>query len=459
MNQTAQYSRRARLLVLAVCSLSVLIVQIDATGINLALPSISRELQASTGQLQWVIDAYLVVLAALLMFSGSLGDRLGRRKILMIGLTIFGIGSALCSLATSPLMLIAMRALQAVGGSMLAPVALSIITNTFTDKRERAEAIGIWGAVVGIGMALGPIVGGALVDAIDWRAVFWINLPIVLLALILVYNVVPESKADDSGRMDILGQLLAIVLLASLTFAIIEGGERGFDVEIVWIATTIGIISGGLFIWVEQRTKDPLLDLRFFRSLPFSLATIIALLAFFAFAGFLFISTLYLQNVRGLNPLHAGFTTLPLALSNAMVAPVSGWMVGRFGNRLPMTIASAMMVFSALMLIQLDESSSLLWFISAGMFMGMGLGIINAPITNTAVSGMPVSHAGVAGATASTARQLGQSLGVAVLGALLNAGLQNKQSFIQAAYTGWWILLAVALLIAVLAQLNKPQQR
>jgi EmrB/QacA subfamily drug resistance transporter len=459
MNQTAQYSRRARLLVLAVCSLSVLIVQIDATGINLALPSISRELQASTGQLQWVIDAYLMVLAALLMFSGSLGDRLGRRKILMIGLTIFGIGSALCSLATSPLMLIAMRALQAVGGSMLAPVALSIITNTFTDKRERAEAIGIWGAVVGIGMALGPIVGGALVDAIDWRAVFWINLPIVLLALILVYNVVPESKADDSGRMDILGQLLAIVLLASLTFAIIEGGERGFDVEIVWIAATIGIISGGLFIWVEQRTKDPLLDLRFFRSLPFSLATIIALLAFFAFAGFLFISTLYLQNVRGLNPLHAGFATLPLALSNAMVAPVSGWMVGRFGNRLPMTIASAMMVFSALMLIQLDESSSLLWFISAGMFMGMGLGIINAPITNTAVSGMPVSHAGVAGATASTARQLGQSLGVAVLGALLNAGLQNKQSFIQAAYTGWWILLAVALLIAVLAQLNKPQQR
>ncbi|MDO5640739.1 MAG: MFS transporter [Neisseria sp.] len=457
MNDTSSLPRAKRFGILAVCSLSVLIVQIDATAINLALPSISREMQASTGQLQWVIDAYLVVLAALLMFSGSLGDRIGRRKVLMLGLLIFGIGSALCSLSTTPVMLVGMRALQAVGGSMLAPVALSIITNTFTDKSERAQAIGIWGAVVGIGMALGPIVGGSLVDAIDWRAVFWINLPIVVFALVLLRRIVPESKGENPGKIDVKGQLLAIVALASLTFAIIEGGERGFSDEAVWLAAVLALVAGAAFVMAELHTREPLIDLRFFRSLPFSLATIIALLAFFAYAGFLFVSTLYLQDVRGLSPLHAGFATLPLALSNAVMAPVSGRMVGKTGNRLPMLLAGAMMTISTLMLLQLDGNTSLAWFIAASMFMGMGLGTINAPITNTAVSGMPLNHAGVAGATASTARQLGQSLGVAVLGAMLNAGLQNKQPFVDAAHQGWWVLLAVALLITALGALNKRQ--
>lgn len=457
MNDISTLPRAKRFWVLAVCSLSVLIVQIDATAINLALPSLSREMQASTSQLQWVIDAYLVVLAALLMFSGSLGDRIGRRRVLMLGLMIFGLGSALCSLSNSPGMLVGMRALQAVGGSMLAPVALSIITNTFTDKRERAQAIGIWGAVVGIGMAMGPIVGGSLVDAIDWRAVFWINLPIVALALVLLHLVVPESKGDDPGKIDVKGQLLAITMLAGLTFAIIEGGERGFLSEPVLFAAALALIAGVAFVLTELRVNDPLIDLRFFRSESFSLATILALLVFFAFAGFLFISTLYLQDVRGLSPLHAGFATLPLALCNAAMAPVSGWMVGKTGNRLPMLLAGGMMTVSAIMLLQLDANTSLLWFIVAGMFMGMGLGTINAPITNTAVSGMPLNHAGVAGATASTARQLGQSLGVAVLGAMLNSGLQDKQPFVNAAHNGWWVLLAVALLVSVLAALNKPE--
>ena len=458
MSTPPQPSRQTRLSVLAVCSLSVLIVQIDATGINLALPSIARELNASTGQLQWVIDAYLVMLAALMIFSGSLGDRIGRRKVLMLGLSIFGIGSALCSLATGPLMLVAMRALQAVGGSMLAPVALSIIGNTFTDKRERAQAIGMWGAVMGIGMAMGPIVGGTLVDAVDWRAVFWINLPIVALALLLVHKVVPESKGDDAGCMDVRGQLLVVAALGSLTFAIIEGGERGFDAAPVWVAGVLALLTGAWFVWTEKRVDNPLLDLKFFRSLPFSLATVIALLAFFAYAGFLFISTLYLQNVRGLNPLHAGFATLPLALSNALLAPLSGWLVGRMGTRLPMLVAGGLVAASALMLIQLADDTPLAWFLGASMLMGAGLGMINTPITNTAVAGMPLSHAGVAGATASTARQLGQSLGVAVLGSMLNTGMQNKQPFIEAAHAGWWVLLAVALVIVALAAATPAQK-
>ncbi|MDO5626371.1 MAG: MFS transporter, partial [Pseudomonadota bacterium] len=409
---------------------------------------------ASTSQLQWVIDAYLVVLAALMMFSGALGDRVGRRRVLMLGLTIFGAGSVLCSLASSPLMLIAMRALQAVGGSMLAPVALSIITNTFSDRAERAQAIGLWGGVMGIGMALGPIVGGALVDAIDWRAVFWINVPIVLLALALVHRVVPESKGDDAGRIDVAGQLLAIAALASLTFAIIEGGERGFTAWPVLVSAGVALAAGAAFVAVERRVASPLLDLRFFGSAPFALATVIAVLAFFAFAGFLFVATLYLQNERGLSPLHAGLATLPMALANAACAPLSGWLVGKVGNRRPMTAAAALMAVSAAMLLRLEPATSLAWFIAAGVCMGMAVGLVNAPITNTAVSGMPPSHAGVAGATASTARQLGQSLGVAVLGALLNAGMQKGQAFADASHAGWWLLLAAALLIGVLAVLG-----
>lgn len=453
-----QLDRRQRLSVLAVCSLAVLLVQIDSTGVNLALPSISRELHASTGELQWVVDAYLLVLASLLMFSGSLGDRIGRRKVLIGGIAIFGLGSALCSISVNPDMLIAMRALQAIGGSALAPVALSIITNTFADPRQRAQAIGMWGAVVGVGMGIGPIVGGALVDAIDWRAVFWINLPIVAIAILLVLRIVPESKAAEHRGFDLPGQALAILLLTSLTFAIIEGGEHGFTAPRVLIAAAIALVSGIAFVIVEQRVREPFLELRFFESIPFSIATVVAMFAFFSFAGFLFVATLYLQDVRGLRPLNAGLVTLPMALANAALAPVSGWLVGRFGARLPMVAGSLVMAIGGLMLTHLDPNTSLLWFIVAGVCMGTALGTVNAPITNTAVSGMPKSRSGVAGATASTARQLGQSLGVAILGASLNAGIKGGHSFTIAAHPGWWMLLAAALLMAALAILSGTQK-
>lgn len=444
-------NRSERLLVLVACSVSVMIVQIDSTAVNLALPSISRELHASTGQLQWVIDAYLLVLASLLMFSGSLADRIGRRKVLMIGLVLFGIGSALCSVSFSSAMLIVMRGLQAVGGSMLAPVALSIISNTFEDHRERAQAIGIWGAVIGIGMATGPIVGGALVDAIDWRSVFWINLPVVGLALWLVHRYVPESKAETARGFDIPGQLLAILTLGALTFALIEGGEYGFTTLPVLVAGGLALLGGTAFIVTERRAAEPFLELGFFRSLPFSLATLIALLAFFSFAGFLFVATLYLQDSRGMEPLHAGLATLPMALANALLAPISGRLVARLGARIPMVAAALVMGIGALMLTRLDPQTPLWWFISAGICVGAGLGLVNAPITDTAVSGMPLSRAGVAGATASTARQLGQSLGVAVLGASLNAGLNSGKQFTIAAHPGWWLLLCCAVAIGGLA--------
>src|SRR4051794_21262358 len=220
-------SRRARLGVLAICCMSIFVVSLDNTIVNVALPSVRRELGASVSQLQWVVDAYTVVLASLLVLSGSVADRVGRARIFSLGLVLFTLGSVLCSAAGTASALIAFRAVQALGGSMLNPVAMSIIRNTFTDDRERAQAIGVWGGVVGLSMALGPLLGGALISAAGWRSIFWVNVPVGLLAVVLVQRFVPESRAPRPRRVDPVGQVLVIVALGSLTYAIIESGSAG----------------------------------------------------------------------------------------------------------------------------------------------------------------------------------------------------------------------------------------
>lgn len=316
-----ELSHRHRMLVLAICCMSLLIVSLDVTILNVALPSMQRELHASVAGMQWTIDAYTLVLASLLMLAGSTADRIGRRKVFMAGLVLFTIGSVLCSLAPSLDTLIVFRMIQAVGGSMLNPVAMSIITNTFTDPRERARAIGVWGAVVGISMAAGPLVGGLLVDTVGWRSIFWINLPVGLAALLLTLRFVPESRAPKARRPDPVGQLLVIALLGSLTYAIIEAPTSGLAHTLAFGAIALAALLG--LLWYEPRRDEPLIDLRFFRSAPFSGATVIAVSAFAALSGFLFLSTLYLQNVRGLDALHAGLWMLPMAALCFVCAPVS----------------------------------------------------------------------------------------------------------------------------------------
>jgi len=302
-------TRRRRLLVLAICCSSLFIVGLDNTIVNLALPSIRRDLGSSLSGLQWVIDAYTLVLASLLMLGGSTGDRIGRRRTFQIGLTLFGIGSLLCSVAPTTGWLIAFRAVQAVGGSMLNPVAMSIITNVFTDRAERAKAIGVWGAVIGLSMGLGPLLGGLLVDTVGWRSVFWLNVPVVVAVVVLTARFVPESRAPRARRFDPVGQLSMIVLLAGVTFGIIEGPGHGWGSPlIVGSFVASGAALAGLLL-VESRRAEPLLDPRFFASVPFSAASLTAVVAFSAFAGFLFLNALYLQDVRGYTPLHAGLVT------------------------------------------------------------------------------------------------------------------------------------------------------
>ena len=442
-----ELSQRRRLLVLAICCMSLLLVGMDVTIVNVALPSIRRYLDVSLSGLQWTIDAYVLVLASLLMLSGSTADRLGRRQIFQTGLVLFTAGSLLCSLAPGLGWLIAFRMVQAMGASMLNPVAMSIITNVFTEPRERAWAIGIWGGAVGISLGLGPVVGGVLVESVGWRAIFWINIPIGLAAIGLTARFVPESRAPRPRRVDVIGQLLVIVALASLTYAIIDAPQAG------WMSpTTLGLLGLALLAIVmllvqEPRRTDPLLELRFFRSAPFSGATVIAISAFGAFSGFLFLNTLYLQEVRGLSALQAGLCTLPLAVMTLIFAPLSGRLVGSHGPRVPLLAAGSAMCAGGLMLTGLDTGTSLEWLLASYLVFGVGFGLVNAPITNTALSGMPRSQAGVAAAVASTSRQIGAALGVAVVGSVLSSGLSGSlgSGFAAASHPAWWIVAGCGL--------------
>ncbi|MFI9353779.1 MFS transporter [Streptomyces lydicus] len=450
-------SRRRRLLVLAICCMSLLIVSLDNTVLNVALPSMQRELHASVSGMQWTIDAYTLVLASLLMLAGSTADRLGRRRIFMVGLVVFALGSLLCSLAPGLSWLVVFRMVQAVGGSMLNPVAMSIITNTFTDPRERARAIGVWGGVVGISMAAGPVIGGLLVQSVGWRSIFWINVPIGALALFLTLRYVPESRAPRPRRVDPVGQLLVIALLGSLTYAIIEAPGAGWTSPEILGFVLVALVSLAALIGYERRRAEPLIDLRFFHSAPFSGATVVAVCAFAALGGFLFVNTLYLQNIRGLSALEAGLYMLPMAGMTLVCAPLSGRLVGSRGPRLPLLLAGTTMGASGLLFAAFDAQASNSLLFTGYVLFGTGFGLVNAPITNTAVSGMPRAQAGVAAAVASTSRQVGQSLGVAVIGAVLAGGAYaaaGGQQFVAAARPAWWIIAGCGAAVLLLGALT-----
>jgi EmrB/QacA subfamily drug resistance transporter len=399
--------------------MSMLIAGLDVTILNVALPSIQEDFGASVSGAQWTIDAYTLVIACLLMLSGSTGDRLGRRRTFQVGLATFTVGSGLCSVAPGLGWLIAFRMVQAVGGSMMNPVAMSIVTNVFTEPKDRARAIGWWGGVAGISIAAGPLVGGLLVQAIDWRAVFWINVPVGVAAILLTQKIVPESKAPHPRRLDPVGQVLMILTLGLLVFGIIEAPNHGWGSDLI-LACFAGTVAAALALvaW-EARHPEPLIDLRFFRSPPFSGAAIVSICAFVSMGGFLFLNTLYLQEVRGYSALHAGLAILPMAALMMIFSPLSGRLIGHRGPRPSLVIGGAAVLAAGLVsALPAGDPGDLRLFVGY-VLLGTGLGWVNAAITNTAVSGMPREQAGVAAAVASTTRQLGSALGVAIIGSVI----------------------------------------
>jgi EmrB/QacA subfamily drug resistance transporter len=458
-----ELSRNRRIGVLLICCMSLFIVGLDITAVNIALPAIGQDLGAGIPGLQWTVGSYTVVMASLLMLGGSTADRLGRKRTFVTGLTVFSVASLLCSLAPTVELLVVFRVLQAVGASMMNPVAMSIITNTFTDARERAQAVGVWGAVFGVSMALGPIVGGTLVSSVGWRSIFLINIPLGLAAIILTLRFVPESRAPRPRRFDPVGQVLVIVLLATLTYGIIEAPSRGWSsAAIVATFSASGLALLALLLY-EPRREDPLVDLRFFRSVPFTSSIIISVASFAAFGGFLFLNTLYLQDVRGLSPVQAGLATVPMAVMTVLAAPLSGRIVGRRGPRLPLVISGVSFVTACALLTGIDQMTPFAQLLAAYVIFGLGFGFVNAPITNAAVSGMPRAQAGVASAIATTSRQFGQTLGVAVVGAIVTSrlGASVPADLSSASLPAWWMLTAcggVVLLLGVMATSGRANE-
>jgi EmrB/QacA subfamily drug resistance transporter len=445
-----------RAVVLAVCCTSLFMVGLDNTIVTVGLPSIGASLHTAISGLQWTVAGYTIALASLLMFSGAVADRIGRRTIFQVGLSLFTLGSWLCSLAPSLTLLIAFRVLQGIGGSMLNPAALGIITNTFSKPAERARAIGVWDGVFGLSMALGPVLGGVLVGTVGWRGIFWANIPVGLAAVSLTALFVPDSKAARARRPDPVGQLLVIALFGSLAYAIIEGPSLGWRSPKTFGFFVLATAALAILLAYEPRRRDPLIEFRFFRSVPFSCANATAVFAIAAMAAFLFLTTLYLQEVRGFSALRAGLTIVPMPVAMALCSPIAGRIVARRGARVPMVLAGAALTLASAALSRLSATSSSEFLLVTYALFGVGAGMVNSPITNGVMSGVPRSQAGVASGLNSASRQLGQSLGVAVVGSVLAVSLRGTMhnGFLHASRDGWWIMAGCGYAVLLLGLMS-----
>jgi EmrB/QacA subfamily drug resistance transporter len=404
---------------LATLCLSLLIIVMDNTILNVAIPSLVTELGATNSQLQWIVDGYTLVFAGLLLTTGSLGDRFGRKLALRVGIAIFAVGSILSALSGSPTQLILTRALMGVGGALIMPSTLSILTNVFRDPKERGRAIAIWAGFSGLGVALGPVIGGLLLNHFSWSSVFWVNLPIGATALVAGHFFVPESKDPAAPRLDPFGALLSVVGLGSLLFGIIEGPGKGWTSTEVLTAFAIGLVGVIGFIAWELHTDHPMLDMSFFKNPRFTAANSAVTLTFFAMFGSLFLMTQYWQFVHGYTPLQAGVRLIPYAMTMMFTAPMSARLVEKLGTKRVVTIGLSIVSLAMLVLSTLHTDSSYLRVIANMMFMAVGMGLTMAPATESVMGSLPRSKAGVGSAVNDTTRQVGGALGVAVVGSLV----------------------------------------
>jgi EmrB/QacA subfamily drug resistance transporter len=417
-----QTTYRRRWVILSVLVISLMAIVLDNTVLNIALKTISDPragLGASQSQLEWAINSYTLAFAGLLFTFGVIGDRVGRKRMLMIGMALFGVSSLLSAYAHSPDQLVWARAAMGLGGAAVMPQTLSIITNVF-DARERGRAIAIWAGAVGIGIAVGPVLGGLLLDHFWWGSVFLINVPVTAVGVVLIALLVPESRSPHPGRIDYLGVLLSIAGLVLVVYGIIQGGDTGS-----WLRVDVlGPLAGGLavlavFAWYELRIDHPSLDVRLFRNPRLSAATAAIALVFFALAGAFFFISFYLQNVRGYSPLQAGLLTIPLAAGQLLFAPRSAVLVRRFGAR-AVTTGGLLVVALALAGYELVGTATPIWVLEVVFFIqGAGMANVMPPATEAVMSVVPRERGGAGSAITNTARQVAVALGVAVLGSVL----------------------------------------
>jgi EmrB/QacA subfamily drug resistance transporter len=411
--------------ILGVLCLSLLVIGLDNTILNVALPTLVRDLHASTSELQWIVDAYTLVFAGLLLTTGSLSDRYGRRSALAIGLVIFGSGSLASAFSGSATTLIFTRGLMGIGGALIMPSTLSILTNVF-PPHERGRAIGIWAGVSGLGIGIGPVVGGWLLNHFWWGSVFLVNVPIVIFALIAGRLIVPNSKDPSAPRLDPAGALLSVVGLISLVYGIIEAPNRGWTDPWILGSFAVALVVLSIFIGWELRTDHPMLNLEFFRNPRFTAANISITLVFFALFGSLFFLTQYLQFVLGYSALQAGLRVAPIALVLIVVSPISGRLVNRFGNKALVAAGMAIVAFGLWYLSKLTVASGYPHALASILILGAGMAVAMTPATESIMGSLPLAKAGVGSAMNDTTRQIGGALGVAILGSVFSSSYTSS---------------------------------
>ncbi len=421
-------SRRSghhRWMVLAVLCVSLLVVSLDNTILNVALPVLVARLHASSSELQWIVDSYAVVFAGLMLVAGSLGDRVGRKPVFVAGLLLFAAGSAWSAFSSSPGMLIAARASMGIGASSTMPSTLSILTNVFTGERDRARAIGIWAGATGLGVAIGPVAGGWLLDRFWWGSVFLVNVPIAITGAVLALWLVPDSRNPASRSPDLVGSVMSMVGIGSLLWGIIDAPSRGWTSPTVLAAMIGGTAVCGLFVVWEHRSSHPMLNIGFFASARFSAAVATLGLVMFALMGGLFLMTQYLQFSLGYTPLEAGLRIVPIAGVLLVTAPLSNLAATRLGTKPVVIVGLGLIIAGLAALARLTVHGTYQDALPAFFLMGAGVGLAFAPCTESVMGSLPVSQAGVGSATNGASLQTGGALGVAVMGSILDGRYQG----------------------------------
>jgi EmrB/QacA subfamily drug resistance transporter len=412
---------RERWLALSVLCASLLAIVVDNTIVNVALPTLVRELNADVSELQWVVDAYTLVFAAMLLLAGALGDRFGRRRTLVVGLAVFGIASAGAAYAGGVDGLIIARAVMGAGAAFIMPATLSLVIGIFADARERATAIGIWAATAGIGVALGPVVGGFLLDRFWWGSIFIVNVPLTAIALVGALRLIPESRDPVARRIDWTGAGLSGVGLVAFVWAVIEAPSKGWTSAPVLGAAAFGAVVLVAFVAWQRRVEEPLLDVRLFKDPRFTAASTTIMVLFFALFGFLFLSTQYLQFVLGYSPSAAGVRVLPYAATMIVFALLSSQLVAGFGTK--RVVSMGMVLFSMGLAIAATVTTTTGYgrLAIALLFLGAGMGLAGAPATESIMGSLPPARANIGSAVNDTTRELGGALGIAIVGSIMSS--------------------------------------
>ena len=429
-------------LTLTAMSLGFAVVQLDVTVVNVALKTIGSSFGGGIAGLQWVVNAYTVVFASLILTSGALGDRLGAKRLFIAGFIVFVGASIACAAAPSLIILIGARAVQGIGAAVLVPCSLALLDHTYQDPGPRAKAVGIWAGIAGVALAGGPVIGGVLIASVGWRAIFFINLPLGLLGIWLTARYASESTQSRERPLDLTGQAAAVIAVAALAAAIIEGGAIGWSSALVIAGFAVFVVAGALFLAIEARKASPMLPLSFFRNATFTAASVVGLLINLAFYGLIFVLSLHFQQIMRFPPLTTGLAFMPMTIvvvaANVLAGQISAWL----GARPPMVVGQAFFAAGCLFLVTLGANTpygSLWWYT---VMMGAGIGLTVPPMTSALLATVDRKQSGVASGVLNTTRQLGSVIGVALFGSLI----ANRGQFIPGLHLALYISATVLLI-------------